>query len=170
MSYPGFDEKWLREHAGGMKSATPSQIRRAMRDSAAALVREGAAPKRQKFNAQPTVTRGRKFASKKEAQRYHELLLRLKAGEIRRLECQPVYVMHTENESGEWIACGKFTPDFRYLERVEPDYDKAANVVTSAGYREVIEDVKGGRATSTTAYRLRKRHVEAEYGIQIIEV
>lgn len=105
-------------------------------------------PKKHKYNAVKTVVDGRTFASKKEAARYVTLKLAEQCGTISGLECHPAY---------EIIVCGvrigKYTGDFRYTK------DGAT----------VIEDVKS-KATKTTAYRLRKKLVEAIYGITITEV
>jgi hypothetical protein len=100
---------------------------------------------------------GIRFASKKEARRYMELRLLEKAGHIKELQVQPAFELHAWSKPyGHPVRVGKFTADFRYREG--PD-----------GLL-IIEDVKGGKATRTEAYRLRKRIVEAEYGIQIREV
>lgn len=124
--------------------------------------------KRHKFNAQVTVVQGRKFRSGKEARRYEELLLLLKSGAICKLECQPEFVMHAENDAGEWIAVGKYRADFRYQEHGGFSVGKDGAITDI--WRTVIEDVKGGNATKTEAYKLRKRKVEAEYSIVIVEV
>lgn len=117
-------------------------------------------PERQKFGNVPT----RGFASKKEARRYDELKARLLAGDITDLECQPEWVMHTRTPEGELIKVGRFKADFRYRELI---------MRMSSGepmYVVRVEEVKGGKATKTTAYQLRKKHVEAEYGITIREI
>jgi hypothetical protein len=107
--------------------------------------------RRHKFNAKRTVVDGITFASKKEAKRYADLKLLQKAGEIARLEIQPVYPLHAWGVEKRQI--GKYIADFRY-------FDKRAGL-------NVIEDVKG---VKTPVYRLKKKHVEAQYGIQITEV
>jgi hypothetical protein len=106
----------------------------------------------QKYGAVKTTVNGLLFDSKKEARRYQELLLWQQVGAIRDLELQPRYELIASN--GEIV--GHFTPDFRYwsLERG----------------KLVVEDVKGGSATKTTAYRLRKRLAQACHGITIEEV
>lgn len=110
---------------------------------------------RQKYRAKPTWVGGIRFASKREAARYLDLLLLEKAGEIKALELQPKFPIEMLRPStGEVIACGRYTADFVY-------YDVRTGAV-------VIEDVKSS-ATATEAYRLRKRLVEAQYAIQITE-
>jgi len=127
-----------------------------------------AAPK-SKYGAKPMVVDGIRFDSTKEARRYSELRLLEKAGQIRDLETQPKFPIDVVQlwQDGRWtwrtsqdeppqlIQCGVFTADFRYVE-VEAN-------------RVVIEDVKSG-PTKTTAYRLRKRLVEAIHGVTISEV
>jgi hypothetical protein len=125
------------------------------------------APK-SKYGAKPMVVGGIRFDSTKEARRYCELRLLEKAGLIKDLETQPRFPIEVVQlwQDGRWmwatsqpqpdlIQCGVFTADFRYVE-VEAN-------------RVVIEDVKSG-PTKTTAYRLRKRLVEAIHGVTISEV
>ena len=102
--------------------------------------------RRAKYGAVPTVVDGVRFASKREAARYRELRLLERAGEIARLELQPRYPLSV---SGETI--GSYVADFRYVR---------------AGV-EVVEDVKG---VKTPMYRWKKKHLRAEYGVEIEEV
>lgn len=104
--------------------------------------------------AKPEWVDGIRFASRKEAKRYGELKLLERAQAIVGLEIQPTFSIDVMNPAnGEVITVGVYRADFRYL-------DVGAN-------RVVIEDVKGMR---TVIYRLKKRLVEALYGIQIVEV
>ena len=112
----------------------------------------GERPKRSKYGAQPTVVDGVRFDSKKEAARYQELLMRQRAGEIHGLELQPefpLYVWDTVNKTATHI--GKYVADFTYTERDQ----------------SVVEDVKGMK---TPVYRLKKKMVEAQYGVTIREI
>lgn len=117
-------------------------------------------PAQSKYRAVRTTVDGIAFASKKEAARYQQLRLLEMAGEIQRLTVhprfelwaatRPVAYMHAypSQATGEWCNrehIGKFTADFCYI--------------TKHG-EPVVEDVKGGRATKTEAYRLRKRIFE----------
>ena len=110
-----------------------------------------------KYGAIATTVDGISFPSKKEARRYQELRLLEKAGEIRELELQPKFPLYVPAQLGtsRVVQIGVYKADFRYR----------------SGPRGVlvIEDVKSA-GTKTTAYRLRKRMVEAIYGIQISEV
>jgi hypothetical protein len=112
---------------------------------------------RSKYRAVPVVIHGVRFASKAEARRYQELLLLGMAGEIRNLELQPRFPLHVGG-----VKVGDYVADFRYEERAGID-----TVLGCDRWRDVTEDVKGVR---TPVYRMKKKHVEAEYGIAIREV
>ena len=101
-----------------------------------------------KYHAIKTEVDGRVFASRAEARRYSELCLLEKAGEIKRLETQPVYPIVV---NGKKICT--YIADFRYFD--------------SGFSREIIEDVKGMK---TPVYRLKKKLVEALYNITITEI
>lgn len=114
---------------------------------------------RSKYYAVPAVVDGIRFASTKEARRYQELRWLEAAGVVRDLERQPRYALEVfelhRGAAGAIVPCGHYTADFRYV-------DVATGAV-------VVEDVKS-RATATTAYRLRKRLIEAIHGITVVEV
>ena len=111
--------------------------------------------RRHKYGAHPTTVDNIRFASKAEARRYCELKLLEKAGEIRELEIQPRYELLAWPARGDRTRAmvGHYVADFRY--RSGPQ-----------GLL-VVEDVKGVR---TALYRWKKKHVEAQYGIQITEI
>jgi hypothetical protein len=90
-----------------------------------------------------------RFDSKKEARRYQDLQLMLRAKVITDLELQPVFPIHALN--GKKVAT--YRGDFRYF-----DVEQQA---------VIIEDVKG---VKTPVYRLKKKLVEAEHGVSITEV
>jgi len=104
--------------------------------------------RRPKYGAVPTTVDGLRFHSAKEARRYSELRLLERAGQIRGLECQPRFPLAVAG-----ATIGVYIADFRYGE-----------VATG---QDCVEDVKGVR---TPLYRWKKRHVAAQYGIQIREV
>jgi hypothetical protein len=107
-----------------------------------------------KYRAERTTFDGITFDSKKEAQRYHELKLMQQAGQIRGLRLQPDYPLHVTGTRGDQILIGSYRGDFFYEEDC------------SGGWVERLEDVKG---LKTPMYRWKKKHVEAEYGIDVIE-
>ena len=103
-----------------------------------------------KYRAIPTVVDGIRFASKAEAKHYGLLKYLEREGMIENLELQPEYPVIV---NGQRICLYK--ADFRYMQR------------TQHGLYQVIEDVKGMR---TPVYKLKKKLVEALYGITITEV
>jgi hypothetical protein len=115
--------------------------------------------RKSKYGALPTMVDGIKFASKREAKRYGELKLLQQIGEIRDLKLQPKFPIYAMSPDGKLVQVAIYRADFSY----EPIGD---------GYPahrqwSVVEDVKGVR---TDVYRLKKRMVEAQYGIQIREI
>lgn len=91
------------------------------------------------------------FDSKKEAQRFHELTLTQKAGLIRDLACQVDFDLYPCN--GERVA--GYRADFTYWDITKQ--------------QRIVEDVKGGEATKTRLYQLKKKLLRAQ-GIDILEV
>jgi hypothetical protein len=80
-----------------------------------------------------------------------------RAGEIRELTLQPVYPLMVPGRGTggpyDRVCLGKYVADFRYRE----------------GPRGIlrVEDVKGFK---TPLYRWKKKHVEAQYGIEVKEI
>lgn len=101
-----------------------------------------------KYNAIKTEVDGYVFASRREANRYQELRLLERVGEIEDLELQPVYPCVVNDV----LVC-KYIADFRYTALPR------GNVV--------VEDAKG---VKTAVYRLKNKLVCAIYGVVIIEV
>ena len=108
-----------------------------------------------KYKSKPTVIDGVRFASKAEAERYCQLRLLVKAGEIYNLEMQPKYLISI---NGQKICT--YVADFRY-------FSKEHGPKNQVGHLHV-EDVKG---IKTPVYRLKKKLVEALYpGVKIEEI
>jgi len=99
-----------------------------------------------KYNAKKTTVDNITFDSKKEAVRYQELKLLERAGEIHFLKLQPKFSIDVYGEH----ICNYFA-DFAYI--VDENI--------------IYEDVKG---VKTPVYRIKKKLVEAIYGIEITEV
>ena len=111
-----------------------------------------------KYHAHKCTVDGIRFDSRKEARRYEELKMLVVAGAITSIDLQPEFpitVRELWRADGHLVACGRFRADFRYIDLVSGEV--------------VIEDAKSP-ATKTTAYRLRKRLVEAIHGVTIREV
>lgn len=109
---------------------------------------------------------GRKFDSIAERDRYKYLVLLQKAGEIRGLSCQQRFDLHTPQRNLFTEQIGKdivkvctYVADFVYEEIVY--VDKMPSWVM------VVEDVKGQR---TAVYKLKKKWMKFEYGIDIREI
>lgn len=137
---------------------------------------------RSKYRAKPTTVDGIRFASQKEARRYSELKLLERAGKIGGLLLQPSYDLYVDDlsvagrlaraanymryRSGKPMAqplrtkIGTYRADFSYWEPPISD-------PTTTKHTHVVEDVKGFK---TPLYRWKKKHVEAQYGIEIREV
>lgn len=99
-----------------------------------------------KYHARKTEYNGREYHSQKEANRAWELDMLVRAGEASKVEPQvPLDLLVNGTKVGKYIA------DFRVTYR--------------DGHVE-YEDVKGMR---TDIYILKKKMVEAQYGIKIIE-
>lgn len=103
--------------------------------------------RRNKYGNTRVVVDGIKFDSKKEARRYQELKIMVKAGLINQLELQPKFDLIVNGKK-----CGFYKADFQY---VELDQGK-----------QIVEDVKGMK---TPVYNLKKKLVKAIYGIAILE-
>lgn len=118
-----------------------------------------------KYHARKTTVDGITFDSKKESQRYAELKLLEKAGEIRGLELQPVFELRARSDyiSTNTVKLGVYKADFRYEQKLEVN---TGNVMLTS-WHKVIEDVKG---VKTPLYSWKKKHVEAQYGITVREI
>ena len=100
-----------------------------------------------KYNARKTVVDGITFDSKKEAQRYSELKLMEKAGEIFYLELQPRFLLQDKfRYKGAAFRKVEYIADFRYTDK------------TGA---TVVEDVKGYK---TETYNIKKKLLLFQYG------
>ena len=97
--------------------------------------------RRNKYNAKKIKIDGHTFDSKREAERYCELKLFLRAGEIRNLVLQPRFLLQDEFFDKNEVKHKKieYVADFFYI-------DKEG--------RNVVEDVKG---VLTDVYKIKKK-------------
>lgn len=109
------------------------------------------APKASKYGNKKIEVDGIVFDSKKEAKRYGELRLLLKAGKIGLLRRQVEYKLEV---NGEKVA--SYVADYVYFD-------------LSTG-QEVVEDVKSTETRKLRVYRLKKKLMKSIYGITIKEV
>jgi hypothetical protein len=107
--------------------------------------------KKAKYRNRKKEVDGIVFDSEKEARRYGDLMLQLKAGEIGLLELQKEFVLKVDGKK----IC-KYKADFVY-------------VIMATG-ESVVEDVKSDATRKLPAYRLKKKLMRAIYGIEISEV
>ncbi len=117
--------------------------------------------RKSKYGAIPKVVDGIRFASTKEAKRYWELDCLRKAGKIFNLRLQPrfrlcAWTTEARDQKDSIPELGHYVADFAYC-----------NVDHNCAWGCTVEDVKGFK---TPLYRWKKKHVEAQYGIQIREV
>lgn len=104
-------------------------------------------PRRRKYGNVPVWVDGRRFDSRAEARRYEELRLLQSAGTIDWFCLQPTFVLPGGIEyRADFIVCHENLPCVQ------------------------VEDVKGGKATKTKEYRLKRRLMLDKYGIEIVEV
>lgn len=108
------------------------------------------APKKSKYGNIRCEADGFSFDSLKERDHYYWLKVLEDKGEITDLELQPVFKLTVQG-----VVIGKYIGDFRYK-------DKEGEVV--------LVDVKGREATKTPLYRRNKKHIKAQFGIDIQEV
>ena len=117
-----------------------------------------------KYHNQPTErsapSGGIKFQSRREARRYDELMLMLRAGAIRKLKLQPQFTLQESfiSPDGQRVQAIRYIADFSY-ERKSGD----------ASWVLVVEDVKV-KATQTPQYRTKKKLMVEKFGIEISEV
>jgi hypothetical protein len=119
-----------------------------------------AVPTRQKYGATAVYVDGLRLDSKREAARYTELKQLEAAGEITALEVHPAYALMVPELAQDgpptvFHTIGQYHADFKYR-----------NVRTG---NTIVEDVKS-KPTKTEAYRLRKKFIEAQYQITIVEI
>lgn len=107
-----------------------------------AIAKRFAGPVQAKYRNQPCEAFGLKFQSKKEAHRYAMLRLRESAGGISDLKTQVRFPLVVE---GHKICT--YVADFTY---------------TEDGV-QIVEDVKGGKATQTPVFRVKIKLFQALY-------
>jgi len=103
-----------------------------------------------KYHAVKTKIEGYTFDSKKEGQRYRDLLLLEKAGEISDLKVHPVYLLQEKFiYKGETVRKIEYEADFEYKEN---------------GY-VITEDIKGGKATQTALFKIKAKMFKKKFGV-----
>lgn len=108
-----------------------------------------------KYHARKTTVDGITFDSEKEARRFGELKLLLRAGEIKNLKLQQDFTLQEAYTApdGERVRAIRYVADFTYEENGEL----------------IVEDVKS-RATKTRVYEMKRKLLREKYGVKIREV
>jgi hypothetical protein len=111
---------------------------------------------RSKYHSIKTAIGGRVFDSKAEANRFAELRLLMRAGEVKNIECQPKFLLQDSfKKNGKTYRKIEYIADFK---------------ITYADGRIEIEDVKS-KGTKTEAYKIKKKLFELKYpDLTIVEV
>ena len=119
---------------------------------------DAAAPKKaSKYHSAPAERGELRFDSQKEARRYDELMVMLRAGIISDLRLQPQFTLQESyvTETGERIRAIRYTADFSYIREVSGE--------------KIVEDVKSG-PTRTKEYLRNRKFMRSMYGIDVREV
>ena len=106
-------------------------------------------PSRNKYGAKKCQLDGHKFDSQAEMRHYLVLREMQRAGEITDLEVHPKYRLlpSFRNKQGKKLRPVTYTPDFRYVD----------------GKGQVVEDVKGRKATTTQAFVIKSKLFQWRY-------
>ena len=108
-----------------------------------------------KYHNERAERNGVKFDSRKQARRYDELMVMLRAGIISDLRLEPQFTLQESymTETGERIRAVRYTADFSY----------------KFGGKLVVEDVKS-KPTRTKEYLRNRKFMRSKFGIDIQEV
>lgn len=98
-----------------------------------------------KYRNKKVIVDGKKFDSKKEGDRYKELKLLERAGEISNLELQPRFLLQDKfKKNGKTYRKIEYVADFKYIENG----------------KAIVEDVKG---MQTDVFKLKHKIFEKTY-------
>ena len=125
-----------------------------------------------KYHNQPAMRGSIRFDSQKEARRYDELMLMLKAGEIRELKLQPQFTLQEAytTPEGNRVRAIRYQADFSYLGRDRKAEEEAEMLgFPCKTWALVVEDVKSA-VTKTRVYEIKKKLMRERFGIEITEV
>jgi hypothetical protein len=137
-TYLEFDDAWVKDYCKRTGQANPLET--------GANQAKPVEPKRRKYGNNPTDRDGLHFDSKHEADRYAELMLMVKAGEILGVICQHPFLL-----PGGVV----YRADFLVIEK---------------GGTWRVEDAKSVATARDKVYRLKKRLMWECLGIEIREV
>lgn len=127
---------------------------------------------RRKYHNTPTEVNGIRFDSRKEAERYYELLQAQKAGSIRNLRLQPQFTLvegYKDAVTGKAVRSLRYIADFQYEQCIQsagPSYKSDYNADAAEKWETVVEDTKGRR---TRDYINKKKLMFEKFGIRVKE-
>lgn len=123
--------------------SVPEGDRRTLRKRLTGEMAKGQPQRRNKYGARKVKLDGFTFDSQAEADRYVQLKLMERAGEIGDLQVHPRYelVEAFTDRDGRRQRAVTYVADFAYMEAGQP----------------VVEDVKGGKATQTPVFKLKAK-------------
>lgn len=121
--------------------------------------------RKNKYNARTYKVGNEVFHSKKELHRYEELLLLEKAGQIHNLQREVKYLLIPSQRETVWKN-GK--P--RQGKVIERECSYIADFVYEENGQTIVEDVKGGSATKTDTYVIKRKLMLYVHGIRVREV
>ena len=136
---------------------------------------------RSKYKAKKVTVDGIEFASLHEADRYRELVLLERAGQIQNLRMQVKYILIPAIYEQDYVGVrggrrrGKviehecsYYADFVYEVPVSTSYENSdGHVVFADGFETIVEDAKGVR---TKDYIIKRKLMLYRHGIRIKEV
>ena len=139
---PRMRELYARQQIDLSGAAAPAPLRKGSRGNT-------------KYHNERAERNGIRFDSQKEARRYDELVVMLRAGIISDLRLQPQFTLQESyvTETGERIRAIRYTADFSYR----------------FGGKLVVEDVKSA-PTRTKEYLRNKKFMRSKFGIDIQEI
>ena len=105
------------------------------------------------------------FNSRKELRRYEELCLLEKAGHIKNLRREVKYILIPAQREVIWKNGRP-----RHGKVIERECSYIADFVYEENGQTVVEDVKGGNATKTDKYIIKRKLMLYMHGIRIREV
>lgn len=125
--------------------------------------------RQRKYGNRKTTIGGKEFDSKKEAQRYQELQLLQRSGQIQNLQTQVKYVLipAQREASFEVYKSGPNKGRRKPGKLLEHECSYIADFCYIRNGETVVEDAKGYR---TEVYKIKKKLMLERYGIQIREV
>lgn len=129
------------------------------------------AKSKSKYHAKKSVVDGIEFDSKKEADRYLELKMLQRRGEIRDLQMQVPFVLIP----AQYEERIEYTPKKRkekvVRRLVEQKVSYIADFVYTMDGKVIVEDVKGYRkGTAYSVFSIKRKLMLERHGIKVVEV